>query len=170
LLESEAHTPINQLADPSVLLRAGKRVTAFRILHSVLHGRRKQPMTQVELARKAGVSVGCLQAFEGGIRVTRPDNIRRIAEACDMTVDALFADDAPPATAADEFTDETLDVARMFELAHAELKIEIKKLLVAHLSQRTDKRATTYMGRRSREGGQPSTGAGAPFSVARNGA
>ena len=83
-------------------------------------------MTQIDFAQRAGVSVGCLQAFESGTRVTRLENVERIARACALTVEELFAPApaSPPETTRvfvshgsvppEDLTDEAIAIARLF--------------------------------------------------------
>lgn len=130
--------------DLEALARAGRRVIAYRAAHGTMRHRKRIPMTQVEFAKKAGVSVGCVAAFETGLRSTRRDSVRRIAAACDLTVDELLADDVPAAARpapleAPGFTDEVLAIARIFDLAHTEVRVRVKAILLEHLAQRTDR-------------------------------
>lgn len=142
--------------DPATLARAGQRVVAYRLAHGTLRGRRRAPLTQIALAKRAGISVGCLQGFEMGTRVTRPDNARRIAAAIGLTLDALFSDEpatsAPPEPAAAptpaiarELTPEELFVVRMFSIAVSEVRVRLKSELIAHLAQRRDRPAVELL-------------------------
>src|SRR5262245_8712000 len=92
-------TTADAQADPELdamaLPRAGARVTQYRLAHTKRRHGRRYSMTQDELARRAGVSTGCLQSFENATRRTGLAKIRRIAAACEMTLDELFAPEAP---------------------------------------------------------------------------
>jgi len=51
--------------------------------------RRERGLTQVELARAAGVPVGSLRSWEQGTRTPLLDAALRIAKALDVTLDEL---------------------------------------------------------------------------------
>lgn len=132
--------------DPAAWKRAGQRVVAFRAAHGTRKHGRRQPLTQAALAARAGVSQGCLQAFENGTRATRRESVTRIAAAVDLTVDQLFgSDDAPAPTvaaleagAAGHHTDEAIAIADLFTVAHTEVRTLIKQQLVDHVAHRRD--------------------------------
>jgi len=127
--------------DSEALKRAGHRVTQFRVAHTVRKNGRRYPMTQEELAKRARVSPGCLAAFENGARRTTLAKIKRIAAACGMTLDALIAPggDASILPTPDQvLTDEALAIARMFMIAHTEVRMRVIVVLRDHLIQRKD--------------------------------
>jgi transcriptional regulator with XRE-family HTH domain len=132
---------------PDAYVRAGRRVTLWR-LHQTDHGT-PSPMTQQDLAARAHVSIGCLQGFESGKRNTRLDRVKKIAAAVGMTIEQLMAPDDPVPVVDNlaDLTEEAIDVARMFTLAHTEVRMEIKQQLRAHLSARTDRLAVTFVER-----------------------
>jgi hypothetical protein len=124
------------------LARAGRRVVAYRRSHTVLRQGKIHPLSQVDLAQRAHVSVGCLQAFEGGKRMTHPNRVTAIAEACEMTYEDLLAPDVPaPASSpadCEQLTGEVVAIARMFALADTPVRVAVRRELVTHFSQRTD--------------------------------
>lgn len=82
----------------------------------------------------------------------------RIAAACELTFDQLIAPTAVPipspppdfvVTAVADvdamerltLTDEAFAIARLFSVAHTEVRIHVKQLLRDHVTQRTDSRA-----------------------------
>jgi transcriptional regulator with XRE-family HTH domain len=116
-----------------VYKRAGKRVREWRRAHN--------EMSQVDLAQKAGVSVGCLQAFELGIRATRAANLAKIAKAVKMSVAELMADEesSPPKDErAKGLTEEDLHVARLFHDAITDVRTSVKKQLRAAAERSRD--------------------------------
>jgi len=171
--------------DPARLRLAGKRVQQYRMDHPTLRRGRHYPMTQIALADKAGVSVGCLQGFETGTRITRPDQFQRIAQACDLTVEQLLAEapaPAPPSVAASPMIliDEAHDIAQMFMLAHTEVRLAVKTLLREHFAQRSSDPAAQALVQqlatsphshpaRPEQEGQPSPDTGPTFRRAVNG-
>src|SRR5262245_52206402 len=85
--------PVHEERDRSDYVRAGKRVTEYRMSHPILKNRTAIPLPVVELARRAGVSVGCVRMFEAGTVRTSLSKIRKIAAAIDTTVERLFRPD-----------------------------------------------------------------------------
>jgi transcriptional regulator with XRE-family HTH domain len=97
-------------------------------------------MPQDALAKRAGVSPGCLRGFENGTRRTTRVKLERIAAACGMTFDILTASaTAPPPAAADPVqTDETAAIACLFGWAHTGARMRVIAVLREHYAQRTD--------------------------------
>lgn len=54
------------------------------------HEREKQSLTQVQVAKKAGVSVVCYQRYEYGKRIPDAHTAQLIAKALNSTVEELF--------------------------------------------------------------------------------
>lgn len=52
--------------------------------------REKTGLTQVEVAKQAGITVGCYQRYEYGDRIPRADTAILIAKALNSTVEELF--------------------------------------------------------------------------------
>jgi transcriptional regulator with XRE-family HTH domain len=111
--------------------QAAARVIAWRREHGA--------MSQVQFAANAGISVGCLQGFETGMRHTREKQVARIAVAMDLTLDQLLADDAEAGQTPDpllkDLLQEDLRLAQRFHHAGAEVKHAIKALFTADLSE-----------------------------------
>lgn len=133
--------------DGDAFKRAGQRVTAYRVKHTVRRHGRRYAMSQEELARRANVSAGCLAAFENGARRTTRAKIERIAAACEMSVDELLGPE--PSTAALVLasserrldlvlTDEAFSIGRIFMIAHTDVRRNIVAVLHTHLAKRTD--------------------------------
>lgn len=132
--------------DDATWARARARVLAYRIDHGVARGARRYPMTQDILAGRANISPGCLRGFENGTRRTTRATMERIAKGCDLTFDELIAPDAAddpvvPAFDADRIglTDEAIAVARMFAIAHTEIRLRVLLILRDHFVNRTDR-------------------------------
>jgi len=110
----------------SVYPRAASRVTKWRYDHG--------KMSQIKFARKAGVSVGCLQALELVQRDTRRPQMEKIAKAMGLTYEELTAGDAEPLKGNDErFKDlfpDDLEVAHMYQRADGTLKMAVRRMLV----------------------------------------
>ena len=122
----------NDTDNEAMLYRlAAARVIAWRREHGA--------MSQVQFAAKAGISVGCLQGFETGMRHTREKQVARIAVAMDLTLDQLLADDAEAGQTPDpllkDLLQEDLRLAQRFHHAGAEVKHAIKAFLTADLSE-----------------------------------
>jgi transcriptional regulator with XRE-family HTH domain len=66
---------------------------AYRRAHPEKKHGRRQPLSQQELAKRAGVSPGCLQAFENNTRATQRESVQRIAAAVGLSLGELFAPD-----------------------------------------------------------------------------
>jgi DNA-binding transcriptional regulator YiaG len=106
-----------------VFQRAAARVRMWRTSHR---------MGQVEFARLAGVSVGCLQAFEGGVRDTRESNVAKIAAAMGQSFAELTKED-DPYPGADPLLNlrpEDLRIAHAFHHAGADVKHAAKRLFL----------------------------------------
>lgn len=127
-----------RVIDPSPIVdneamyrRVAARVIAWRREHGA--------MSQIQFAAKAGISVGCLQSFEAGVRDTRKKQRERIARAMDLTLEQLFDDDAEAGQAPDpllkDLLQEDLRLAQRFHHAGAEVKHAIKAFLTAGLSE-----------------------------------
>jgi transcriptional regulator with XRE-family HTH domain len=150
--------------DPDAWRRAGERVVNYRRAHSVKKHGRRQPLTQEALAARAGVSPGCLQAFENNTRATQLENVQRIAAAVGLSLEALFA--APESAAAQLeraqaiFADElfgrgtnadgplsieAVAVARLWEVAWTPVRLAIFQQLVAHATGRKDRAAVAIL-------------------------
>jgi transcriptional regulator with XRE-family HTH domain len=83
--------------------RLGTRVRTWRL---------EQRMDQRTLATRAGVSLGTLQFIERGFgRVTRPENVAKVAQALGITVEALAT--GPP-DLLKELNREDVELARRF--------------------------------------------------------
>ena len=52
--------------------------------------REERGLTQVEIAKKAGISWRAYQTYEAGGRIPKADTAKLIAEALDSTVEELF--------------------------------------------------------------------------------
>lgn len=52
--------------------------------------RKKQGFTQVQVAKKVGITPICYQRYEAGERIPRADVAKRIAKALNSTVEELF--------------------------------------------------------------------------------
>lgn len=52
--------------------------------------RQKQGLTQVEVAKKANITVTSYQRYESGERIPRADTAKLIAKALNSTVEELF--------------------------------------------------------------------------------
>jgi transcriptional regulator with XRE-family HTH domain len=147
--------------DPSARARAGRRLIEYRAAHGVERNQKRLPMTQEEFARRAGVSIGCIAGFEAGHRSTRAESLRRIAEACGLTVEQLFAPEPEPARGhvgvEEHLTDEAITIARIFALAHTEVRARVKAELLEHLAQRTDRPAVALRDALTSTGPEPVT-------------
>lgn len=58
--------------------------------------RKMRGMTQIELAKKADISVNSLRRYESGERIPTIKVLREVAEALDVLVDALLVDESSP--------------------------------------------------------------------------
>lgn len=56
--------------------------------------RRMRGMTQVDLAKKSNIAVNSLRRYESGERIPTVEVIRKIAEALDVIVDTLIAEES----------------------------------------------------------------------------
>ncbi len=106
--------------------RAAQKVKDWRKAHD--------EMNQIEFAKLAQISVGCLQGFETATRGTRPKNLLKIATAIGLpTVDALLSEDVPPPLPVDPLIDglvaEDLRLAHRYHHAGADAKYAVKWLL-----------------------------------------
>lgn len=109
--------------------RAGQRVRQWRREH--------HDMSQIELAARAGVSVGCIQGLETGLRVTRKANLLKIAQVIGLSVDELTQDEEPAlgrdprlSQPGDEkLRAEDLAVARRFHDADTDTRLRVRRLL-----------------------------------------
>jgi len=54
--------------------------------------RKKAKLTQKELAEKSGLATITIQQYERNLREPRLENIKKIANALDVSVDSLFGD------------------------------------------------------------------------------
>jgi DNA-binding XRE family transcriptional regulator len=52
--------------------------------------REERGLTQVEIAKKAGISWRAYQTYEAGDRIPKADTAKLIAKALDSTVEELF--------------------------------------------------------------------------------
>ena len=122
---------VNDTDNEAMYRQAAARVITWRREHGA--------MSQVQFAARAGISVGCLQSFETGIRATRKKQLERIALAVDLTFDQLTADDAEAGQTPDpllkDLLQEDLRLAQRFHHAGAEVKHAIKAFLTASLSE-----------------------------------
>lgn len=119
---------------------AGARVTAYRRTHGTRDASgRRVPLSQVTLARRAGVSPGALAGFENGTRLTTRTIAAKIAAACELTLDQLFApeDGAAPVPAL-PLSDEAIEIAQWWTLANTDVRVDIRRQLVTHLASRQD--------------------------------
>src|SRR5262245_27842328 len=96
--------------------------------------RRHNEMSQIEFAKLAGVSVGCLQGLETGTRATRDVNLDKIAKAMGMTRKELLSPEEsarPPATdpRLKNLTAEDLQIAHLFHEAFTEVWVSVKTQL-----------------------------------------
>ena len=145
--------------DPAAWRRAGERVVAYRRAHGEKKNGRRQPLTQADLAKRAGVSQGCLQAFENSTRATQHESVQRIATAVGRTVAQLFAPEAAEvdrvrATLADTlfgrgaeadgpFAIEANAVRQLFMIAFTRDRMHVYVYLVEHIKRRTDPAAVS---------------------------
>jgi transcriptional regulator with XRE-family HTH domain len=134
--------------------KAGQRVAQYRKDHSIRNRfGNAMPESQAHFAARVGVSLGTLVGFERGTRVTRMDQIKRIAAGMELTVEQLMSgEDVPPAkvtTTVDprvaDLTDEDIDIARLFHAAYSEPSAAVKAFLLAHLRQRRDAAAVAVL-------------------------
>ncbi len=104
--------------------RAAQRVRDWRKAHGDL--------SQIQFAKQAGVSVGCLQGFEAATRATRDKNLDKIALAIGLSGKAeLLSDDDPPAKPDPLLKDlrpEDLRFANLFHRAELDIKHAAKRL------------------------------------------
>ena len=108
-----------------------------RLLVDPLHD---EHMSQARFAELAGVSVGCFQGVEAGLRRTRKENLAKIARVMDLTLDDLTAPlpaqpEAAPGTPDPRFEGllpDDLDVARLYQRADGPLKTTIKRMLTEY--------------------------------------
>lgn len=143
--------------DPARWRLAGERVIEYRRAHGVKKNGRRQPMTQEVLAKRAGVSQGCLQAFENNTRATQFENVQRIAAAVEMTLDQLFAPGnvafelgraralvadssifVSSAEADGPYSVEANAVRKLFVVAFTRERLFVLMHLVTHVKNRTD--------------------------------
>lgn len=60
-------------------------------MYTILKKRREERgLTQVEIAKKAGISWRAYQTYEAGDRIPKADTAKLIAKALDSTVEELF--------------------------------------------------------------------------------
>jgi len=107
--------------------RAAQKVKDWRKAHD--------EMNQIEFAKLAKISVGCLQGFETATRGTRPKNLLKIATALGLpSVDALLSEDVVPAPLQTDplvegLGPEDLRLAHRYHHAGADAKYAVKWLL-----------------------------------------
>jgi transcriptional regulator with XRE-family HTH domain len=119
--------------------RAGKRVFEWRQAHddrgAVRAGNKTKAMSQIVLAKRADVSVGCLQGLEQGSRATRDENLEKIARAIGLTAAELVSDDpteiaaAVPDTRALGLRDEDFEIAHLFHNANTDVRVAVRSQL-----------------------------------------
>jgi transcriptional regulator with XRE-family HTH domain len=101
---------------------AGQRVRDWR-------RRQRPPLSQPAFAKRAGISLGCLQAFERGARQTRESNVARIAAVLGLTAAQLLDADTyaptPPDPLLTDLRREDLRLAQAFHHAGAHAKYAI---------------------------------------------
>jgi len=132
--------------DADDLQRAGARIVAYRSAQTTRRDNgRRLPLTQTELARRAGVSIGTLQGLELGTRRTGRRQLQKIANAIGMTIDELVAPEAlatrvvgGDGNGAIHLTPEALLVARSYSLVVTPTRVEILYALKHALANRTD--------------------------------
>lgn len=131
--------------DAADLQRAAARVVRYRMDHAVTRSGRRQPLSQADLAHRAGISVSTLQAFENAKRNVRISQIRKIAAAIGLSVADLMAPDAtaPTATPIDtsQLTPEAILIARLFAVAVTPTRQALLDRLFADFATRTDQPA-----------------------------
>lgn len=149
-----AFTPLP--TDPAAWKRAAERVVAWRRAHDTKKHGRRVPLSQAALAERAGVSQGCLQAFENSARATQHESVMRIANAIGLSVEQLFAPEggAPEikrvqakladtlygsgAEADGPFTVEANAVRQLYSVAFTRLRMTVYVMLVEHIKHRAD--------------------------------
>jgi transcriptional regulator with XRE-family HTH domain len=123
---------------------AGRRVAKWRQAHDAKGATRKghaKAMSQIALAKKARVSVGCLQGLETGARATRDKNLKKIADAIGLTVAELTSDETETSTIIRDprgyhLSDEDYAIAHLFHDAHTEVRVQVKADLQRHATER----------------------------------
>ena len=73
----------------SIAIIKGTVIVRTRIT-KLQKAREKSGLTQVEVARKAKITVVCYQRYEYGDRIPRADTAKLIAKALNSTVEELF--------------------------------------------------------------------------------
>lgn len=117
-----------------------ERVTDWRRKHNA-HGERRAPtereMSQAELAKRAGVSIGCISGVERAVRKTRTTQLAAIANAIGLTLDQLCEGDSEPTPTARpdprgvDLRDEDYEIARLFRTASTDVKVSVRNQLRA---------------------------------------
>lgn len=69
--------------------------TLVAIGHRIYETRKKNNLTQEQLAYMAGLSVKTLSAAENGHKVMRPENIIKLCDCLSITTDYLLRGDSP---------------------------------------------------------------------------
>lgn len=117
--------------------RAGKRIRKWR--------QQQEPvMNQQTFARLAHISVGSLQSFELGTRLTRVKNVSKIAAVLGLTAEQLMGeDDWPPEkpnALLKDLRQEDLVLANQFHHAGADAKYAVKALFNPQIAEDTRER------------------------------
>lgn len=73
----------------SITIKKGTVIVRTRIT-KLQKAREESGLTQVEVAKKAKVTVVCYQRYEYGHRIPRADTAKLIAQALDSSVEELF--------------------------------------------------------------------------------
>jgi transcriptional regulator with XRE-family HTH domain len=127
---------------------AGKRVVKWRHDHDQDGAPRKgtaKGMSQITLAKRAGVSVGCLQGLETGTRATRQEHLLAIAKAIGLTYEELTSEDPEGAAAiipdprGEGLNNEDYVIAHLFHDAHTDVRVQVKTTLERHATEQSTK-------------------------------
>jgi transcriptional regulator with XRE-family HTH domain len=161
-MQKGQHLPFIPLPTDAALWRlAGERVVSYRRAHSEKKHGRRQPLSQQALAKRAGVSPGCLQAFENNTRATQRESVQRIAAAVGLSLGELFAPDHAGDVARvqrrfavamfDESSDPDRDniegnaMKRMFLAALTPMRMSLWTQAVDHFKGRKDRAAASVI-------------------------
>jgi transcriptional regulator with XRE-family HTH domain len=136
--------------DGDELARAGARVLQYRNAQTTRRNGRRVPLTQAELAARAGVSIGTVQALELGTRRTTVRQIKKIANAIGMSIEELVSPeptraDVAVSPAVPELTHESLLVARFFQSSVTPTRTAILGTIYRAFVNRRDATALALM-------------------------
>jgi len=122
-----------------------KRIADWRKGHNA-EGRPKAPkerhISQLDMAKLAGVSVGCLQGAEKGTRATEDAQLAKIAKLMGTTLDDLKQGDTDDRVLVlsdprgERLNDEDYEIANWFHDSHTAVKVQVRLTLEQHARQR----------------------------------